>query len=224
MKIGIVCAMSKELTPLLSFLGKRKEEVVYGFKLFVFEKNDDEIYIIQSGIGEIYASGATAVLLTKGIERIYNFGVCGSLKKDFSSCDMVVAESVVHYDFDLSPIDAVPVGCYPNETDVNIYCDEFLVEGVVKRVKGVKKGVLASADKFVADRSVKEKLVKEFNADICDMEGAGVLLTAKNADIPCLILKAVSDGDGGADEYRKTVEKACSVCAQMIKDVLSGDL
>ncbi len=216
--------MSKELTPLLSFLGKRQEEVVYGFKLFKFEKDGNEILIIQSGIGEIYASGATAVLLTKNVDRIYNFGVCGSLKKEFSSCDIVVAESVVHYDFDLSPINAVPVGRYPDEAEVKIPCDKGLIESVLRKVNGVKKGVLASADKFVADKSVKEKLVKDFNADVCDMEGAGVLLTAKNAGVPCLILKAVSDGEGGADEYNKTVEKACLVCAKMIKNVLSGEL
>lgn len=224
MKIGIVCAMSKELTPLLSFLGERQQEELYGFTLFKFKNEKDEILIIQSGIGEIHSSGATAILLTLGVQRIYNFGVCGSLKKEFPSCEIVAVESVVHYDFDLSPIDDIPLGMYPSESDVKIACDKELVEKVVKKIKGIKKGVLASADKFVASKSVKEKLVKDFNADICDMEGAGVLLTAKHAGVPCLLLKAVSDGEGGADEYNETVEKACNVCAQLIKEVLAGEL
>ena len=218
MKIGIVCAMSKELMPLLLNLCNFNQENVYGYSVYRC-KGKSEIIIVQSGIGEIYAGGATTLLITEGVDVVYNFGVCGSLKPDFVSCDVVAVKSVVHYDFDLSEIDGLPKGQYPSENQPEIYCDKDLFEKNVNKF-GLKTGILASADKFVASSGVKKTLVKEFNADICDMEGAGVLLVCKNAKVPCFILKAVSDGQGGVEEYYSTVEKACKVCAKIIGDIL----
>ena len=37
------------------------------------------------------------------------------------------------------------------------------------------------------------------------MESAGVLLTSLNVGVPCLIIKAVSDGKGGAEEFKQMV-------------------
>ncbi len=102
MKIGIVCAMTKEIMPLLGGLGEAKQEKINGFTAYKFSKGN-QLIIIQSGIGEIYASGATATLISLGVEEVYNFGVCGSLCDDFRSCDSVAVNGVVHYDFDLSP-------------------------------------------------------------------------------------------------------------------------
>ena len=40
------------------------------------------------------------------------------------------------------------------------------------------------------------------------MECAGVLITANANVVPALIVKAVSDGDGGANDYNATVHEA----------------
>ena len=75
-------------------------------------------------------------------------------------------------------------------------------------MEGVNEVICASADKFVDKKSIKEHLYATFGASVCDMESAGVLLTAKGADIPCIIIKAVSDGEGGAEEFMALVNKA----------------
>ena len=61
----------------------------------------------------------------------------------------------------------------------------------------LKEVICASADKFVSKPKVKKYLNKKYGAEVCDMECAGVLLTCDTAKIPCLIIKAVSDGEGG---------------------------
>jgi len=220
MKIGIVCAMTKELMPLLSGLGKVNQEKINGFSAYKLSKGNNDLIIIQSGIGEIYASGATATLISLGVEQIYNFGVCGSLCEDYLSCDTVAVNGVVHYDFDLSPIDDVEVAVYPSETTPVINAKSWLFDLIVSKFPNLKQGVCASADKFVADESIKENLRKTYGAGICDMESAGVLLTAKTAGIPCFILKTVSDGKGGSEEYLKTVNTASSICAELILEVI----
>lgn len=220
MKIGIVCAMTKEVMPLLNGLGEVVEQKINGFSCYKIVKEDKELIIIQSGIGEIYASGATATLISLGVEQVFNFGVCGSLCDEYGSCDCVAVSGVVHYDFDLSPIDDVDVAVYPNETSATINAKGSLFESIIKKFPQLKQGICASADKFVADQNIKDGLNAKFGAGVCDMECAGVLLTAKTAGVDCFILKTVSDGKGGVQEYLKTVEVASKISAQLILEVL----
>ena len=48
------------------------------------------------------------------------------------------------------------------------------------------------------------------------MESAGVLITCRNAGVPCLIVKAVSDGEGGAEEYEKTIRTASEKYVKLV--------
>ena len=55
------------------------------------------------------------------------------------------------------------------------------------------------------------------------MESAGVLITARNSNVPCLIIKGVSDGKGGVEEYLKMVSMASEKCAEIVTG-LCGEL
>ena len=221
--IGMVVAMDKEVMPFLNrFAGSVKENTVCGYTVFEFEINNKKIYLIKIGIGEIYASGATAILIgVYNCDIILNFGVCGSLKEEISVFESVVITGVVHYDFDLSKIDLTEIGQYPGY-DVVIKTNEELANMAVNLNSSLKLAICASADKFVADESVKKKLVKDFNADVCDMECAGVLLTSLKASVPTLIIKAVSDGKGGAEEFNRRVYKASEVYLDTLKNIIEN--
>ena len=79
-KIGMVVAMEKEVTPFLEKQGGYEEIKISGFTVKKFNLHNKEIYLIKSGIGEIYASCATQLLITAfNVDAIFNFGVCGSL-------------------------------------------------------------------------------------------------------------------------------------------------
>lgn len=211
-KIGMCVAMDKEVTPFLEREASDiKTETIGAFKIYSFKIKDKSVYLVRSGIGEIYAAAAVQTLILKyGVEVILNFGVCGSLVKSVGVLDAVLVDSVVHYDFDLSGIDGVPIGQYPGYDSPNIKTDEKLIE-LVERIQPLKRVCCASADKFVSDSIIKAELNKNFGASVCDMECAAVLLTAKQAGIPVLIIKAVSDGEGGADEFNKKVKAAANV-------------
>ena len=79
-----------------------------------------------------------------------------------------------------------------------------------------------NADKFVADDGEKRRLHEVYGADVCEMESAGVLLTCLHAGVPCLVLKAVSDGKGGADEFKEMVEEAAEECAKVVIGISSA--
>ena len=66
----------------------------------------------------------------------------------------------------------------------------------------------------------KTSLNKKYGAICCDMESAGILLSSQVAGVPCFMLKTVSDGKGGAEEYLKTVHTASEICANLILDII----
>ena len=216
--IGMVVAMQSEVE---SFLSGRNLELVRekkgGFQIMKFTLGENKIVCVQSGVGEIFASAATQMPISEyKVDLILNFGVCGSLVDGVGVGSVVLVDGVVHYDFDTSPIDDVEVGRYLQYPETVLRPDKGLLDLVCGFMPSVEKVICASADKFVADEKIKEDLAKRYGASICEMECAGVLLTCLNANVPCLIIKAVSDGKGGAEEFKKMVHSSSKQYVELI--------
>ena len=220
-KIGMVVAMRKEILPFIENSNVEiKTETVGRYSIMSFEKDEKEIYIIESGVGEIFAAGATQLLISKyNVDAIINFGVCGALNDNLNLLDTVLVEGVVHYDFDLSAIDDVNVGEYPELGQV-ISCKNSLMDIALKINPNIQKVLCASADKFVADESIKDNLYNTYGTSICEMECAGVILTCINNNIPFLAIKAVSDGKGGVTEYKEMVKRASKSYIDLVYKIL----
>ena len=220
-RIGMVVAMRKEILPLIENSGLEvSNESVGKYQISSFKYLDKEIIIVESGVGEIYAAGATQLLISKyEVECIINFGVCGLLNDKLNLLETVLVDGIVHYDFDLSKIDNLPVGQYPNMDRV-IPCKNSLMDVVTSINPSIQKVICASADKFVVDEDIKNNLYVEYDASICEMESAGVALTCLNNNIPFVVIKAVSDGKGGADDYKRLVMSASKSYIELIYKVL----
>ena len=195
-KIGMVVAMQSEVESFVTARNLEVNRVKYGgFEIMIFKLGQNEVYCVKSGVGEIFASSATQMLISVyGVDVIINFGVCGSLVDGVKVGEVALVDGVVHYDFDTSPIDGCEVGRYLQYPEVVLRPDQHLL-ALAKAIKPDMQAVIcASADKFVADEKIKENLAKTFGASVCEMERAGVLLSCLNMGVPCLIVKAVSDG------------------------------
>ncbi len=224
-KIGLVVAMDKEIAPFLKTDGVLvKEEITCGHIVYFYNLKGKELLLIKSGIGEIQASSATSILIgVYGCDFILNFGVCGSLTSDVDVLNTVLVKAVVHYDFDLSPIDNVKVGQYPDYDSPIIFTSKESRDLALKINPNLKEVICASADKFVENQNIKDDLFKNFGAKVCDMECAGILITCNKANVPCLIIKAVSDGKGGQEEYFKRVKSASLVYINTLVELI-GEL
>ena len=214
----MVVAMQSELE---SFLSARELSVKHtkygGFEIISFNIGKNQIICVQSGVGEIFASAATQMLISVyNVDVVINFGVCGSLIDDIGVGKVVLVDGVVHYDFDTSAIDGCEVGRYMQYPELTLRPDGELIKLVEGLFPAIEKVVCASADKFVADENKKQYLNVKYGASVCEMESAGVLLTCINAKIPCLIVKAVSDGKGGAEEFRAMVRHASEQYVDLI--------
>ncbi len=207
-KIGMISAMLIESQKVTEWLGKPLKIDLYGdFKVETYVKNNAEIYLINSGVGEILASARCQILCSiYKVDFIINFGLCGSLN-NLQLSEMCVVTRIVHYDFDISALDGIEVGRYSRFDSPLVKTDENLVNFVCLLDENIQKVVCASADKFVADEKVKENLNKTYGAEICEMESAGILLISIANHVPALFIKVVSDSKSHKEEFNAFVER-----------------
>ena len=210
MKIGIFTAMEKEATSFLQTDAVLEKVGAFTFYKFMLGKHS-AILCCPPSVGEIAASVACQLLITKyNVDCIINFGVVGALTPKTSVQSFVYVKDVVHYDMDVSAVDNIPVGRYGCFDDVSVKCDETLLNQAMQ-VNNLPVVRCASADKFVDDAGQKIALSEKFGAEICDMESAGILFACRFNNVPCLLVKCISDSlTGGYVEYCNNVVMACN--------------
>lgn len=221
-KIGMIVAV--EIQAVLEKYGNRLEEqFVDGFTVNVLTQDDYTLYIAKTGAGEIAAAAGTQLLISKfGVSAVINFGVVGGLTPEMALAKTAVVERVVHYDFDTSEIDHCEVGRYVNYPSVYLDCNKELLNKALELEPSLVKVTCASGDKFVGDPKRKAQLHQQFEADICEMEAAGILLTCNRSNIPCLMIKTVSDSiQGGADEFTAEVNRSAGICLEIADKIIA---
>lgn len=193
-------------------------------KVRKYIKDTYELYVMQSGAGEIAAASTTQFLISEfDVEIILNYGVVGGLTEEISKSRICVVKDVVHYDFDTSAADQCEVGRYLNYPSVYLPTTEQLWKEAVLIAPELKPVRCASGDKFIADAKDKKRLAEYFNADICEMEAAGIVLTCNRNDIPCLLIKMVADGiTGGAEEYHREALNSAKKCLEVFEKVIEN--
>lgn len=222
-KIGMIVAV--EIKAVLNKYGSALEEKsVAGYRVLEYKTPDYELVILNCGAGEIAAAAGTQYLISEyKVDMIVNFGVVGGLTEDMSKTKTAIVEKVVHYDFDTSAIDHCEVGRYVQYPDVYIPVDQALFQKAREMYPELKPVICASADKFVADPEAKRALNRQYGAQICEMEAAGIALTCDRNGVPCLMIKVVSDGiTGGAEEFSQTIDEAAEICIEIVNEVIGA--
>src|SRR5574344_1963468 len=184
-KIGVVVAILRELLAFLNDSSIKSELIKVG-KREVYKSiiNNNEVYFIKSGWGEIDASSATQILVSNfKCEYILNYGVVGALKKGMNVNDLFLVKKVVHYDFDTSSLDHSKVGQYGEFKDEYMPTSDNLIKLAKTLDPSLKEVICASGDKFISDISFKNKVAEAYDASICDMEAAGIVRTSFNNNI-----------------------------------------
>jgi adenosylhomocysteine nucleosidase len=226
-RIGIITAMAKEMLPVYSEFGDVVgSETFFNGAVYRYSDRDNLYFVATSGIGSIYAAAATELLIERyKVEAIVNFGLAGGLNPAYGVGDLVVAKRVVHHQFDLRGIGAPRRGQYENRTSPFWDTDEEIIERFMRVVKEpLPLAVIASGDAFVSDKKIKNELVKEFKADACDMESAGITIVAAAHNIPVFIMKMISDKaeEQSAAEYEKCVAQGIYNYKSLIKTICAA--
>lgn len=222
MKAGIVVAVE------IASIEKRfkNPEVLrtHTQEVLKYSIDDDEIFVIHCGAGEIAASSATQLLISEyNVDAIFNFGVVGGLTEEISKHRLCVVESVVHYEFDTHEADGNPVGKYTKYDSIYIPTDKELLKKALEIVPELKPVRCASGEKFIGDPKRKKELYDLFQTEICEMEAAGIVITCDRNGVPCLLIKMVADGLFGEKEeyystFTETSDKALDVLGKILEE------
>ena len=205
-KIGMLVAV--EMDAVLGRYGTAKSvENRHGFEMHQYDMGAYELYVLRSGAYEV--------------EMIVNFGVVGGLTAEMGQTKTCVVERVVHYDFDTSEYDKCLPGQYMGYEDEYLYPSPALIDKAVALCPELKRVTCASADKFVAGEAAKSALHQRWDADICEMEAAAVVLTCDRAQVPCLLIKTVSDGlTQGGEDFGTALAATSALCLEVADRII----
>ena len=194
-----------------------------GFDLYKINTKNGELYVLHTGMGEIAAAAGVQFLVSGvGVERVINFGVVGGLTEEMQKSKVCAVERVVHYKYDCSEFMDLKPGQLPEHDSIFLRTDKALLNKALSVMPELKKVTCCSGDKFVGTAEEKSSLHKNFEGDICDMESAGIVLACEINNIPCLMLKAVSDGlTGGANEFYAELKKVSDRCLEVTDAILA---
>lgn len=212
--IGIIGAMADEVNAIISDIKEGCTLTVSGIDFHYGMLFDKRVVVARCGIGKVFAAMcAEAMILSFSPRLLVNTGVGGALADGLMPGDIVFAESLVQHDMDTSPL-GDPKGLISGINIINLPTDTRAVSllGNISERLGVKHrvGIVATGDKFICNRADKERIVSEFSAVACEMEGGAIAHVAFVNGTPCAVIRAISDSaDGTASvDYMEFLPKA----------------
>lgn len=227
MKLGILGAMPSEVAQLCAQISGLQTEQYAGVDYFTGTLANKEVVVCCAGMGKANAAATTQVLATKyGIDQLIFSGIAGNTSPLLSIGDVVIGKTVVYHDAEIEMI------CQ-NPPFLKEYTgDSALIAAAEKACAslGVNSltGKIATGDLFIGDSKSKEAIMEKCAPDCVEMEGAAVSQIAAKNDIPCVIIRAMSDDADEAgreklvtshfsiDEYVATATKiVCTMLAAL---------
>ena len=193
--------------------------------------NGNKIYVTTawSGWGKVSAARATTRLLSTQIKNIsVDFalftGVAGAIDNNLKQWDVVIAESVIQHDMDARPLFEKFV--IPSINSHKIFADKEILDKVYLPIKekllskklkifgNVSKGLIATGDMFVSEKTKIDQLSK-------DIYG---LLAVDQENFDWLVMRVISDGadEDANDDFNEFINKYKLHSFELIKVFLES--
>ena len=226
--IGIMGAMQPEVDSLIRELKGAKKQTVSGYDFALGTLGSHEVVIVKCGVGKVNAAVCCqTMILTYHPEAIINTGVAGSLSPKLDILDVAVATDAVQHDYDTTAL-GEPAGALSinGELVTCLPCDAAWRDRLIKAATavGVKAipARIASGDQFITRGEDKARIVRQFAAQACEMEGASIAQVCYLAGVPCAILRAISDSTDGnhSMEFTEFLGRAVENSHRILMEVL----
>ena len=221
MKIAILGAMVEEIQPILKQLSSYTQ-MQHGNNTYYFASyQSHELVIAHSRVGKVFSSMTASIMIEKFAAQMLIFtGVAGGVSPSMQVGDLMIARQTLQHDFDITPFGRkkgeLSDGRIAIDTDRGL---RKIADKLAKEQQLVlKKGIIATGDQFINSNNDKQNLLDVFKADAVEMEGGSVNMVCHELQVPCLILRAISDtADGDAvDDFPDFLNMAAKRSANFI--------
>ncbi len=225
MKIGVIGAMQIEVDNLKKAMTVEKTEEVSSVSFTVGKLGDVDVVAAVCGVGKVFAAiCAETMILKYDVDMVINIGVAGSLTDKLKVFDVAVAKQVVQHDMDTSPL-GDPIGLLSGINKIYLPTDEnirnILVECLKEKKLNYLEGTIATGDQFVHDDAKKQWICENFDAIAAEMEGGSIGHVCYVNKVPFVILRTISDSEGGAMDYQTFAEKAAQVGIDIVTSFIN---
>lgn len=199
--IGIIGAMEPEVEAIIATLDDRASETVSGITFHTGKIGDKTVAVAKCGIGKVFAAICAEVMILKySPSLLVNTGVGGALAAGLTTGDIVIADTLCQHDMDTSAI-GDPKGLVSGINVIYFETDKRAGEILLASAKSLglraARGRIATGDKFIASSEDKDRLIADFAADACEMEGCAIAQTAFVNGTPFAVVRAISDSADG---------------------------
>lgn len=241
---GILGAFSEEIESLDNSIEDRKVQTIEGIPFVTGKLKGRKIVLALTGIGKVNAA-MTATLLLEHFkpEEVLFTGIAGGINPDLLPGDIVIAEKTVQHDLGKlttegmryrgmrNPLTKIrnPV-FFPADSALLSLAEasgkriklDSIKAGSAVRIPIIITGIVVTGDVFVASPSKKNELREILNADAVEMEGAAVAQICWQHEVPCLVIRSLSDSANEQAEvdinmYR---EIAARNAALLVEDIV----
>lgn len=197
MKIGIITAMSSEQKQLANQLTEIKESNKGPFSYIEGKINNNEIVLMQCGIGKVNAAAGTVEMINNfQPDCIISTGVAGGIDSCLNVMDVVVSSRIVYHDVwcgegnAYGQIQGLPLYFTGNET-------LFQCAISLDTETAIHGGLICSGDKFITDRQELETIKANFPEGLAvDMESASIAQVCHLYEVPFISFRIISDTPG----------------------------
>jgi adenosylhomocysteine/aminodeoxyfutalosine nucleosidase len=195
-RLAIMGAMEEEIAPLLEYFTDINVVEYANNKYYEAKFGELDVVIAYSKIGKVFSTLTASTMIQKfGCDTLLFSGVAGGINPKLKIGDLIVANQLSQHDLDITafghPYGYVPGGNVYVNTDKKL--KEIALEVAKENNISIIEGIIATGDQFVCDETRKSFIEKTFNADALEMEGASVAVVCDALQVPCLILRAISD-------------------------------
>ncbi|GAB3625157.1 5'-methylthioadenosine/S-adenosylhomocysteine nucleosidase [Pandoraea terrae] len=223
MTLGIVAALHEEIAQLLGEMAPGAHVERIGMRDYhVGRLHGEDCVVVLARLGKVAAAAtATALIHQFGVKEIVFTGVAGGLAHGLAIGDVVVADALLQHDLDARPffpLHEVPLlgqarfATHPAlRENLAEAARRYLQTEMAAQVPGdvraafgltvprVHLGLIASGDQFIGSAARLDELRAALpDALAVEMEGAALAQVCFEYDVPCAVLRTLSDS---ADDH-----------------------
>lgn len=211
-KIGIICAIERELEPYLKVIKNDKisSEVMLRYHEGTIE--GVEVVVVFCGVCKVNAAIATQVLIDRyNVDAVIVSGTAGGIDKRLEIGDSVIATEVCYHDV----AKGILTDYHPWMPDECFFSDQALLALCREKVTAendtkIYYGKIATGEAFI-DKDGRDRIIQDYNPLCVDMETAGIAHVCYVNNMPFIAVRSISDT--GEQSGESVFEENCNFAA-----------
>lgn len=211
LKVGIICACNREITPFLHHINNLIISEKAILKIYQRTINSIDVVALCSGVCKVNAAISTQILIDHyGVNIIINSGTAGGINPELEIFDVVISTEAAYHD--VAPENLTEF--HPFMESVYFQADKKLLEltkiaACKMRANKVHWGRMVTGEQFITDGGRKE-INDKFAPLTVDMETASIAHVCYVNKVPFISIRSITDTavHSGSDNFELNCQKA----------------